>query len=126
MVTVSFQQWQLQLDSFGIQHGETGLRKQIVEHLQSHPYTHDGSFHFWEYISALVVSGDPSNADTEASNEQWWVHQLREDPRLQQQLRYLRNLERLNGGALGDHIAVQGLADMLHVDIYLDINFHNS
>ena len=35
------------------------------------------------------------------------------------QLRWLQYLERLNAGAWGDHIAVQGLADMLrlHVDI---------
>ena len=29
----------VQLDSLGIQHGETGLREQLVEHLQNHLHT---------------------------------------------------------------------------------------
>ena len=42
-----------------------------------------------------------------------------EGPDLQQQLRWLRYLERLNAGAWRDHIAVQRLADMLRVDIHI-------
>ena len=33
---------EMQLENFGIQPGETSLREQLVKHLQSHPYTHDG------------------------------------------------------------------------------------
>ena len=72
----------VQLDSLGIQPGETGLREQLTEHLQSHPYTCDGSFRFREYISAPVVSDDPSNADTEAPNEQDEFISSVDDPRL--------------------------------------------
>ena len=38
---------------------------------------------------------------------------------MRQQLRWLRYLERLNAGAWGDHIAVQGLANMLRVNIHI-------
>ena len=110
----------VQLDSLGIQPGEeTSLREQLVEYLQTHPYTHDGSSHFREYIPAPVISDDPSNADTEAPSEQDEFISSIENPQLRQQLRWLRYLERLNAGAWGDHTAVQGLADMLHVDIHI-------
>ena len=109
----------MQLDSFGIQPGETSLREQLVEYLQAHPYTRDGSSHFREYIPAPVVSDDPSNVDTEAPSKQNEFISSIEDPRLRQQLRWLRYLERLNAGAWGDHIAVQGPSDMLHVNIHI-------
>ena len=109
----------VQLDSIGIQPNETSLREQLVEYLQSHPYTHDGSSHFRNYVSAPVVSDDPSNADTERPSEQDDIISSVDDVRLRQQQRWLQYLERLNAGAWGDHIAVQGLADMLHVDIQI-------
>ena len=104
---------EVQLDSLGIERGETSLREQLVEYLQSHPYTHDGSSHLREFIPAPVVSDDPSNADTEAPGEQDEFINSIEDPQLRQQLRWLRYLKRLNTGAWGDHITVQGLANML-------------
>ena len=109
----------VQLNSLGIQPGETSLREQLVEYLEAHPYTHDGSSHFRNYISAPVVSDDPSNADTEAPSEQDNVISSVDDLQLRQQLRWLHYLERLNAGAWGDHIVVQGLADTLHVDIHI-------
>ena len=111
----------MQLDSLSIQPGETSLREQLVEYLQTHPYTRDGSSHFRNYVSAPVVSDtdDPSNADTESPSEQDQFISSIDDPDLQQQLRWLQYLARLNAGAWGDHIAVQGLADMLHVDIHI-------
>ena len=60
----------VQLNVLGIQPGEMSLREQLVEYLEAHPYTHDGSSHFRNYVSAPVVSDDPSNADTEAPSEQ--------------------------------------------------------
>ena len=83
-----------------------------MEYLQTHPCIHDGSSYFREYISALVVNDDPSNADTEASGEQDKFINTTEDCCLRQKLRWLRYLERLNAGAWEDHIAVQELADM--------------
>ena len=107
----------VQLNSLGIQPGKTSLREQLMEYLEAHPYTHDGSSHFRNYVSAPVVSDDPSNADTEAPSEQDDVISSVNDLRLRQQLRWLQYLERLNAGAWGDHIAVQGLADMLHMEV---------
>ena len=89
-----------------------------MEHLQSSPYTH-GSSHLRDYVSAPVIADDPLNADTEAPTRQDEVISSIEDADLRQQLRWLQYLERLNAGAWGDHIAVQGLADMLHVDIHI-------
>ena len=90
-----------------------------MEYLQAHPYTYDGSSHFREFILAPLISDDPSNADTEAPSKQDEFIDSVEDPRLRQQLRWLQYLERLHAGAWGDHIAVQGLADMLHVNIHI-------
>ena len=94
----------VQLDKLGIQPSEISLREQLVEYLQTHPSTHEGSSHFREYISAPVVSNDPSNADTEAPSEQDEFINATENPQLRQQLRWLQYLERLNAGAWGDHI----------------------
>ena len=70
----------VQLDRLGIQSGETSLREQLVEYLQAHPYTHDGYFHFREYIPAPVISDDPSNVDTEAPiNQDEFIYSV-EDP----------------------------------------------
>ena len=99
----------VQLNSLGIQPGETSLRKQLVEYLEAHPYTHDGSSHFRNYVSAPVVSDDPSYADTEAPSEQDNIISSVDDLQQHQQLRWLHYLKRLNAGAWGDHIAVQGL-----------------
>ena len=107
-----------QLNSLGIKPGGTSLREQLVEYLEAHPYTHDCSSHFRSYVSAPVVSDDPSNADTEAPSEQDNIISCVDDLQQHQQLRWLQYLERLNAGAWGDHIAVQGLADMLHVNIH--------
>ena len=54
-----------------------------------------------------------------------------EDPQLRQQLRWLHYLERLYGGAWGDHIAVQGLVDIhiistLNPDMELIRTSHNT
>ena len=119
MVTVSFSAVGVQLDSFGIPPSETSLREQLVDYLQEHPYIHDDSSHFREFILAPVISDDPSNADTEAPSQQDVFISSIENLRVHQQLRWLRYLERLNAGAWGDHTAVQGLADMLHVDIHI-------
>ena len=55
--------------------------------------------------------------DTELPNEvDEYINSI-EDPQVRQQRRWLIYLERVSADAWGDHIAVQGLADMLHVDI---------
>ena len=58
------------LENLGVQLGDRNLREELVEHLQSHPYTRDGSTHLRDYLSAPVAGDDPFNADTEAPSEQ--------------------------------------------------------
>ena len=58
----------MQLENLGIQLGERNMRAELVEHLQSHPYTH-GSSHLREYVSAPVMGDDSFNADNEAPTE---------------------------------------------------------
>ena len=106
----------MQLGNLGVQLGDRNLWDELVEHLQSHLYTRYGSTHLKDYLSAPVAGDDPFNADTEAPSEQDECINSIEDPELQQQLRWLQYLERYLGG---DHIAVQGLADMLHIDIHI-------
>ena len=60
----------MQLGNLGVQLGDRNLREELVEHLQSHPYTHDGSTHLRDYLSAPVAGDNPFNADTEAPSEQ--------------------------------------------------------
>ena len=106
-----------QLQSLGIKPGDIPLREQLVQYLQSNPYSHDQSCHLREFVSAPVVSDNPYNADTEAPNEFDEYISSIEDLQVQQERRWLIYLERLSAGAWRDDIAVQGLADMLHVDI---------
>ena len=113
MVTL-FSAVTVQMDNLGIHCSKASLREQLVEYLQIRPYTRDGSSHFREYISAPTVSDDPSNADTEALSEHNEFIKATEDPCLCQQLRWQQYLDRLNAGALQDHTAVRGLANMQH------------
>ena len=53
-----------------------------------------------------------------AEEEDHFISSIADDD-TRQQLRWCRYLSRLNSTAWGDHIAVQGLADMLHVDIHI-------
>lgn len=78
----------VQLDSLGIEPGETTLSEQLVEYLQTHPYTqcHDGCSYFREYIPVLVISDDPSNVDTEAPSEKDEFISSIDNPHVRQQL----------------------------------------
>ena len=89
-----------------------------MEHLRSCLYT-QGSSHVRDYVSAPVVGDDPFNADTETPTKQDDFISSIENPDLGQWLRWPRYLGRLNAGAWVYHIAVQGLTDMLGVDIHI-------
>jgi len=90
-----------------------------VTFLQHHPYAHDGTTHLREFVPAPVVSANSYNADTEVPNDDDALIESFEDVEMQQELRWCKYLEGLRSTAWGDHIAVQGLADMLHVDIHI-------
>ena len=83
----------MQLGNFGIQIGDRNLRAELVEHMQTTPYTHGmawlGSSHLRDYVSAPVVADDPLNADTELPTRQDEVISAVEDLDLRQQLRWL-------------------------------------
>ena len=110
---------QLQLQKIGVQNESDTLRQRLVTYLQNHPYTHDGSCHLREFVAAPVANPDSYNADTEQPDEQDQLIDSIPDTDTQLQLRWSKYLQRLGSTAWGDHIAVQGLADMLHVDIHV-------
>jgi DNA replication protein DnaC len=108
---------EIQLQRYEIRRGDESLREQLVTYLQRNPYTHDGTCHLREFVAAPVVSADAYNADTEVPNDEDLYINSVEDAETRQELRWCKYLESLKSTAWGDHIAVQGLADMLHADI---------
>ena len=110
---------QCQLQLAGVECEHDTLRKQLVDFFEDHPYAHDGSTHLREFIAAphdsTVQIG--SSVDTElADAEDQYVESV-EDHDTRMQLRWCRYLQRIGSTAWGDHVALQGLADLLYVDI---------
>ncbi len=95
------------------------LRQQLVAYFEDHPYVHGGTAHLGEFVAAPFLSSDSRNADTEMPNEEDEFIEAIEDDTTRLQVRWCKYLERLGSTAWGDHVAVQGLADMLHVDIHI-------
>lgn len=109
-----FHSVQMQLETLGIQLDHQTMREQLVEYFEDHPYTHDGSCHLRNYLPGAVGGQDTEPADEEDS----FISSVTDDD-TRQQLRWCKYLNRLRSDAWGDHMAVQGLADMLHVDIHI-------
>ena len=110
-----FHSVRMQLETLGIHLQARAMREQLAHYLQEHPYTHDGSCHLRAFLSDLIAStGDMESAE----EEDHFISSIADDD-TRQQLRWCRYLSRLKSTAWGDHIAVQGLADMLHVDIQI-------
>ena len=110
-------QCQLRIEGVDFQRGS--LRQRLIDYLEDYPYAHDGCTHLRTFITA---PHDPSghssaSADTElVGAEDQYVESVEDlDTRLQ--LRWCRYLQGMGSTAWGDHVAVQGLADMLRVDI---------
>ena len=99
------------------------LRQQLAAYLEDHPYTqHVGTSHpchLREFLSEAIESNDSFNADTEQPTEEDALIRSVPDRNTQLQLRWCKYIRRLRSAAWGDHIAVQGLANMLHVDIHI-------
>ena len=108
-----------QLQRYEIQQSDESLREQLVTYLQRNPYTHGGTCHLREFVAAPVFSADSYNADTEEPNGQDVIVNTIEDVETQLEVRWYKYLQGLKSTAWGDHIAVQGLADMLHIDIHI-------
>ena len=109
---------QYQMVKAGVEFEEDTLREQLVEYFEDHPYAHDGCTHLRTFIAA---ARDPSvavaTADTELADDEDNFIELVEDIDTRLQLRWCKYLERMRSTAWGDHVAVQGLADLLQVDI---------
>ena len=71
------------------------------------------------HLRAFLSDSVSSTGDMESAEEEDHFISSIADDDTRQQLRWCRYLSRLNSTAWGDHIAVQGLADMLHVDIHI-------
>ena len=114
---------QLQLQKLGVQVQKDALRQQLAAYLEDHPYTqHVGTSHpchLREFLSEAIESSDSFNADTEQPTEEDALIRSVPDRNTQLQLRWCKYIRRLRSAAWGDHIAVQGLANMLHVDIHI-------
>ena len=87
------------------------LREMLCDHLESN------SSLYSPFVSQPVASHHAYNADTEPpTDEDAYIDSIA-DPELQYMLRWERYLKRLRNGAWGDHIAIQGIADMLNISI---------
>ena len=109
----------LQLQNIGVQPGQGTLRQQLVSYLEDHPYAHDGVTHLREFIAAPFVGHNPHGADTEIPTEEDLFINSISNTTTQMQLRWCRYLEKMASVAWGDHVALQGLADMLRVDVHV-------
>ena len=79
---------------------------------------------YYDYLSQSVVSHDAYSADTEPPTvEDEYINNVA-DPQLQVQLRWEKYLRCLREGAWGNHITIQGIADMVSVKINVLCSHH--
>ena len=83
----------------------------MVNHLD------DSSMYYRHFLAEPVASHNIYNADTEAPTTQDASLATVADTFTQAQLRWERYLQRLNDGAWGDHIAIQGICNMLNITV---------
>ena len=89
------------------------LREMVASYLNANAES------FCNFISEPVASHDTYNADTKLPTDEDMYISAITDPQLQTKLRWEKYLRRLRQGAWGDHIAMQGIADMLSVKIHV-------
>ena len=113
------------LSELGIQYTHSQLRSQLCTFFQSNPYTSDGSEHLKRFHSTLIANPDSYFADTEQPTEEDYLIEAVRDPEVRSELRWQRYLTKLRSTGWGDHVAVQGLANMLSVNMNI-ISSHNT
>lgn len=87
------------------------LREMVANQLEANPAS------YCDFLCEPVASNDAYNADTEQPTaEDLYISSIA-DPQLQSQLRWEKYVHCLRRDAWGDHIAMQGIADMLSVKI---------
>ena len=100
-----------QLQSIGVSNSDE-LRQMVANYLESNAAS------YCNFVSQPVVSHDAYNADTQSPDvEDEYIINNIADPQLQVRLRWEKYLRCLRNGAWGDHITIQGIADMLSVKI---------
>ena len=63
-----FHSVQMQLEVLGIQLDHRAMREQLVEYLEEHPYTHDGSVHLRSFFSDPTEDDVQRHADVEPAD----------------------------------------------------------
>ena len=91
------------------------LRAKVVDYLKENPTIN--RVHFPDFISEPISSNDPCNADTEQPTDYDYALSAVENPAARTELRWQRYLDRLAHGAWGDHVAIQGIAEMLEITV---------
>ena len=87
------------------------LRQMVANYLEANAAS------YCDFLSQPVTSHDAYNADTEPPTAKDGYINNVADPQLQIQLRLEKYLRCLRQGAWGDHLTIQGIADMLSVKI---------
>ena len=88
------------------------LRKDLLNYLETHPKGEQGQLAYRDFLANRTVEGD---TEPNTAQDQYVENISNEDDRLE--LRWQRYLQDMEQGSWADHIAVQGMADMLHVSI---------
>ena len=87
----------------------SALREKVADHFEANAPLYCG------FLSQPVSSDDSYNADTDQPTaEDEYINSV-PDPQLQTELKWRKYLRCLRQGAWGDHITMQGIADMLCV-----------
>ena len=105
------------LSNLGLHRIHQELRADVAAYLGNNPYSSDGSTYLRDYISTRFVNPDFYNSDTEQPSQIDMDIDQVSDATEQANRRWEQYLTGLAGSAWGEHIAVQGLANMLQVNI---------
>ena len=80
------------------------LRKIIADNLE------ENSVHYRDFLAQPIAFNDPYNADMEAPND---YDAFIVNPEQLVELRWAHYIDRLQNGAWGDHLTVQGMSNCL-------------
>ena len=95
------------------------LRQKVADHLEANPPL------YCDFLSQPVSSDDSYNADTDQPTaDDEYINSV-PNSQLQTELRWRKYLRSLRHGAWGDHITMQGIADMLCVKINVLSSHHS-
>ena len=101
-----------QLRSLGMTVNNTSeFRNVVANNLE------ENSEFYRDFLAQPMASNDSYNADTEAPTEQDAYICTIADPEQQAELRWTNYLGRLRNGAWGDHMAIQGIANVFNVAV---------